>query len=157
MIWPFKSKETASNAAGAGSDNNRLKQALQNHESQRTPQSHLVLLKQLNSAHYLAAAQDGAVKYQTDSTTGLRSIDPESRFKILLAGSPSGEPLLALFTDYAELETWSKGKATASWSFSAQEAWVFAKSVSVGIIVNPTSAGWVIGLETIEWLQKYPS
>ena len=96
------------------------------------------------------------MKYQTDGITGLRSIDPESRFKILMSGTPNGEPLLALFTDYAEMNAWAKGKSTASWSFSAQEAWAFAKSVSAGIIINPNSAGWVMGAESIEWLQKNP-
>lgn len=137
-------------------ENPRLKEALAAHEKQRSQQTHIRLLQELNTARYLASCQDDAVRYATDPATGSRTIDPESRFKILMASAPNGQPLLALFTDYAELSTWVNGKATASWSFRAQEAWAFAQSASVGVIVNPASAGWVMGTEHIEWLQKHP-
>ncbi len=156
MIWPFKSKPSSGGADRAPVENPRLKEALAAHETQGNPKSHVRLLQELNTARYLAAAQDDAVKYVVDKSTGLRTIDPESRFKILMAAAPNGQPLLALFSDYAELNTWAKDKSTASWLFSAQEAWAFAQAISAGVIINPSGAGWVMGAEHIEWLQKHP-
>ena len=154
MIWSRKPKLSASNPSHI--ENPRLKEALAVHEAQHSQQSHLRLLQELNTARYLAAAQDDAVKFSVNQKTGLRTVDPESRFKILMAAAPNGQPLLALFTDYAELHTWAKDKATASWLFAAQEAWAFAHAVSAGVIVNPTGAAWVMGAEHIQWLQQHP-
>jgi type III secretion system (T3SS) SseB-like protein len=156
MIWPFKSKSSLTDANERPIENPRLRDALAAHEKYRSQQTHLRLLQELNAARYLAACQDDAVKYVTDQTTGSKTIDPESRFKILMASAPNGERLVALFTDYAELTAWAGGKAAASWSFRAQEAWSFAQSASAGVIVNPGGAAWVMGPEHIEWLQKHP-
>ena len=156
MIWPFKHKSAESRVSHAAVENQRLKNALSAHEAERSGPSHLRLLQELNTARYLAAAQDDGVKYVVDPSTGTRSIDPESRFKILLARAPDGQALLALFTDSAELKAWAKDKAPATWTFAAQEAWAFALAVSAGVIVNPSSTAWVMGAEHIEWLRKHP-
>jgi hypothetical protein len=156
MIWFRKPKLLTSSSSPSQVENPRLKEAIVAHEAQRNPQSHLRLLQELNTARYLAAAQDDAVKFSVNQHTGLRTVDSDSRFKILMAAAPNGQPLLALFTDYAELHAWAQDKATASWSFAAQEAWAFALAVSAGVIVNPTSAAWVMGAEHIQWLQQHP-
>ena len=150
MIWPFASKPTTQRPL----ENPKLKAALTAHEQEQSPQSHLRLLQELNLAKYLMAAIDDEVKFVHNPKTGLPTVDPDSTFKLLLSSAPNGEPLLALFTDYEELESWAKGKSSASWVATAQDTWVLASKFAVGVVVNPSGAGWVMGGESIQWLQE---
>jgi hypothetical protein len=152
MIWPFASKPIKQQSL----ENTKLNAALSAHENEQSPQSHLRLLQELNLAKYLMAAIDDEVKFVHNPKTGLPTVDPASTFKLLLSGSPNGEPLLALFTDYEELESWAKGKSSASWVATAQDTWTLASKFAAGVIVNPAGASWVMGRESIEWLQKHP-
>jgi hypothetical protein len=152
MIWPFASKLAKQKPL----ENPKLKAVLTAHEQEQSPQSHLRLLQELNLAQYLMAAIDDEVKFIHNPKTGRPTVDPDSTFKLLMSGSPNGEPLLTLFTDHEELDSWAKGKSSASWVATAQDAWTMASKLAAGVIVNPAGAGWVMGEESIQWLQKHP-
>lgn len=162
MIWPFTKKKTNEKVDTHAKEsvttisNSKLKAALNAHEQLQTPQSHLQLLQELNLARYLIASIDDEVKFINNSETNEPIIGQDSTFKFLLCSHPDGKPLLTLFTDYQELESWAKDKSNSSWVVSAQEAWGFSQKLSIGVIVNPSGAGWIMGQESITWLQKHP-
>jgi hypothetical protein len=81
-------------------DNSELEKALIRHETEQSQQSHLNLLLALNKATYIIPSRDDSVKI--DEKTGKPK--QESKFAFVLSSSPSGKPILPLFTSYHELE-----------------------------------------------------
>lgn len=145
MVWPFSKKKEIENPA--------LKAALSEHERMGTPQTHLMLLQQLNTAKYIVPSMEG--KGFHDLTNG--KIDKNTKYNFLLCADPSDKPILPLFTDMNELKLWSS-KAVSIFILLPQNAWSFiSPNVGIsGVIINPASSAYVMGIESIEWLKQHP-
>jgi len=141
---------TSANADELSAENASLELALARHAREQNQQSHLNLLMALNKARYVIPARDKEVKLDAKGIP-----TQESKFQFLLSSTPGKEQLLPLFTNRKELATWSKAKSDSVWNVSAQEAWTLAKTFNVGVIVNPLSAGWIMGEESITWLRNH--
>ena len=145
MVWPFTKKKTIENPA--------LKSALSEHERSGSPQTHLMLLQRLNTARYIVPSMEGEGFH--DLTNG--KIDKNTKFNFLLSTDPTGNPILPLFTDMNELKSWSS-EALCVFVLSPQDAWSFVSpSFGIsGVIVNPKSFAYIMGIESIEWLKQHP-
>ncbi len=114
------------------------------------------LVGELQHAEFLAALIPDDGKTPFAGPPGTTIVSKGTRFGVLAAGK-DGKSYLLLFTDWAQLRTYTNGKVTG-WVLPASDAWAFGLQKGFdGVVVNPAHNALPLRREMLEYLATHLS
>ena len=114
------------------------------------------LVGELQHGEFLAAIIPDDGKTPLTGPPGATIVSKGARFGVL-ASTRDGKSYLLLFTDWAQLRTYTNKNVTG-WVLPASEAWAFGLAKGFeGIVVNPAHDALPLGHEMVQYLATHLS
>lgn len=133
-------------------ENPDLKNAFSEFSMNKSEQNLQLVIDGLLKANFIVLFQADQLKTIKD-TNGSLVIDKGSEIKFLNCFDNNKMPLLPVFTDWQEVDSWLKQRDNSIQSFimSTFESfeWIHNDEIYTGIVINPGSTGWTMRKDQI--------
>jgi len=108
-----------------------------------------LLDEELQKALFLMPVDMSAARITDNGSTGFKTMQVGSQFKIIHYQFPEKPPSLLLFTDWTSLRSWIKDDVSTI-ILDAEEAWEFAAEKYHGVVINPSGPYLFLDPEELE-------